>query len=103
MSIDSAGPPAPRVRLGLRLALALFYFGAGVLHLPQGAPFALIVPPWVPAPRLVVAVTGVCELLGATGLMIPISRRLAGAMLALYAVCVFPANLHHALDHVHVG
>jgi uncharacterized membrane protein len=40
--------------------------------------------------------------LGAAGLWLPITRRLSGIMLALYAVCVFPANLHHALDHVTV-
>ena len=32
----------------------------------------------------------------------PRTRWLAGLMLAIYAVCVFPANLHHALDHVTV-
>ena len=38
------------------------------------------------------------ELLGAAGLLQPLSRplrRAAGIGLALYAVCVFPANIHH--------
>ena len=29
-------------------------------------------------------------------------RRLAGIMLALYAVCVFPANVKHAIDGIHL-
>lgn len=59
-------------------------------------------PGWVPAPSAVVAATGVAELLGAAGLVQPWSPRLrkaAGWGLALYALCVWPANFHHmALD-----
>ena len=62
-----------------------------------------IMPGWVPWPREVIVFTGGCELLGATGLILPQLRRPAGVMLALYAVCVFPANVHHAFDHVQVA
>ncbi len=40
---------------------------------------------------------------GAAGLLIPRLRKFAGITLAAYAVSVFPANLHHAIDHVAVG
>ena len=92
-----------RARTVLRWLLAAAYFAAGVLHLLHPAPFVAIVPGWVPMPLLTVQATGVCEILGATGLMIPRLRRFAGIMLALYAVCVFPANIHHALARVAVG
>lgn len=55
-------------------------------------------PDWVPAPEAVVMLTGVAELAGAAGLLQPWSpalRRAAGWGLALYAVCVFPANIVH--------
>jgi uncharacterized membrane protein len=91
-----------RIRKRVRAPLALFYVGFGVLHLTAAPSFVAITPDWVPHPALVVAFTGVCEILGGVGLMIPITRRVAGFMLALYAVCVFPANIHHALDHVSV-
>lgn len=59
-------------------------------------------PGWVPAPALVVLVTGIAEGLGALALLQPWSarlRRAGGIGLALYAVCVFPANIQHfALD-----
>ena len=46
--------------------------------------------------------TGIAEALGAVGLAQARSARLrqaAGVGLALYAVCVFPANVHHfAMD-----
>jgi uncharacterized membrane protein len=36
-------------------------------------------------------------------LLVPRLRRAAGIGLALYAVCVFPANIKHALDQVAIG
>jgi uncharacterized membrane protein len=90
------------VKALLRWLLALFYFAAGVIHLVKPAPFLTIMPPWVPAPEAVVLGTGVAEILGAIGLVQPFSRPLrqaAGWGLAAYALCVWPANIHHfALD-----
>lgn len=90
------------IRAGLRWMLAGFYALAGAMHLARPAPFLAIMPPWVPAPEAVVLWTGIAELLGALALAQPFSLplRVAGAVgLALYAICVFPANIHHfALD-----
>ena len=93
------------MRLFLRLLLAAIFFAAGVLHILRPAPFVSIVPDWVPIPKAVVIATGVCELFGAAGLMLPRVRRLAGIMLALYTVCVFPANIKHAIHDLtgHTG
>jgi uncharacterized membrane protein len=65
--------------------------------------FLPIVPLWVPFPREVIVITGVCELAGAAGLLIPRLRRLSGIMLALYAVCVFPANIRQAVEGIPVA
>lgn len=91
-----------RARATLRFALALFYGGAGLLHLHAPAAFLPIMPNWVPAPLSVIVATGLCEVAGAIGLLVPRLRRTAGMMLALYAVCVFPANLRHAFAHIDV-
>jgi uncharacterized membrane protein len=83
-----------------RWGLVLFYGLAGVLHLILPHPFVSIVPGWVPAPELVVALTGVAELAGAAGLLQTHSaawRRAAGSGLAAYALCVWPANVQHML------
>lgn len=89
-------------RTVLRLLLAAIYFIAGVIHLTSPQPFLMIMPGWVPYPETVVMLTGVAELLGAIGLAQGFSlalRRAAAIGLALYAVCVFPANINHfALD-----
>lgn len=87
-------------RAWMRWALVLLYGFVGVVHLTATDRFLPIVPGWVPAPRLVVSATGVCEILGAVALVVPRLRRLAGVMLALYAVCVFPANVKQAIEHV---
>jgi uncharacterized membrane protein len=96
------------IRAGLRCLLALFYSAAGIIHLQNPAPFLAITPDWVPQPGLVVAFTGVAELAGAIGLLVPCSwigwaRPAAGIGLALYALCVWPANFNHALNDIAVG
>jgi uncharacterized membrane protein len=80
----------------MRWAMAVFYAAAAYAHLSMPGFFMPIMPDWVPAPYRVVLFTGACEAAGAIGLVIPRTRRLAGFMLALYAVCVFPANIKHA-------
>jgi uncharacterized membrane protein len=86
------------IRTALRWLLAAFYGVAGVIHLVRPAPFLTIMPAFVPAPEAAVLLTGVAEILGAIGLVQPISkslRRAAGWGLALYALCVWPANINH--------
>jgi uncharacterized membrane protein len=89
-------------RSALRWLLAAFYALAGYFHLASPAPFMAIMPEWVPWPDAVVFWTGITELLGAAALVQPLSlalRRAGACGLALYAICVFPANIHHfALD-----
>ena len=99
-------PPAPqtRPRTLLRWLLALAYLIAGVAHLRSPAGFIQITPAWVPDPPLVILLTGLAELAGAVALAaIPRLRRAAGIGLAVYAVCVFPANINHAFNHIALG
>ena len=92
--------PSPRSLL--RLLLAAIYAPFGVVHVVAPHGFLAIMPPGTPFPREVVIFTGLCEIAGAIGLLIPRTRRLAGVMLALYAVCVWPANIWHAFSGVSV-
>lgn len=84
----------------MRWAMALFYFMAGIAHLIFPKPFLTITPAWVPFGPQVILVTGLCELAGAVALLVPRTRKAAGTMLALYAACVFPANIKHLLDSI---
>jgi uncharacterized membrane protein len=95
------------MRQALCFLLAMFYLAAGILHLYSPAPFLKITHDWVPYPEFIVAFTGVAEIAGAVGLLLPRTwigwaRPVAGIGLALYALCVWPANFYHALylpDH----
>jgi uncharacterized membrane protein len=85
------------VKAPLRGLLALFYGAAGIVHLLWPDIFLPVMPEIVPFPVTVILLTGLCEIAGAIGLMLPRWRRLAGLMLAVYAICVFPANIRHAM------
>ncbi len=95
------------IRYALRWLLALFYAVAGYFHIARPEPFLAITPLWVPLPDTVVFWTGIAELAGAAALVQWRSqalRRAAGIGLALYALCVWPANMNHfALDMAHPG
>ncbi|HEY5362625.1 MAG TPA: hypothetical protein VIJ49_00315 [Aestuariivirga sp.] len=96
-------PSLETLRIIARLSLSAFYFAAAMLHLRSPDGFILIVPSFVPWPADVVWFTGWCEIVGAIGLFIPQLRKAAGIGLALYAVCVFPANINHAFNHIDVS
>jgi uncharacterized membrane protein len=89
-----------RSRTAMRWSMGALYMLAGTLHITAPAKFLPIVPDWVPYPRQVLLVTGICEIAGALALVAGKMRRVAGCMLALYAVGVFPANIKQAIEGI---
>jgi uncharacterized membrane protein len=83
-------------RIALVLLAAFFVF-AGVTHFTNPEFFIAIVPDWLPDPPLMVAVSGVFEILGGVGVLIPQTRRLAGWGLIALLIAVYPANVEMAL------
>ena len=94
---------ARRARRWMRVALALVMVAIGTLHFTAPAFFVSIVPAWLPAPEALVIVSGVFEVLGGVGLLVPRARRVASFGLAALYVAVFPANInmtvHPELGH----
>ena len=87
----------------LRVILALAMTGVGVLHFTSPEPFVRIVPAALPAPLMLVYVSGIAEIAGGIGILIPALRRAAGfGLIALY-VAVFPANVNMAWNHLSIG
>jgi len=81
----------------LRWALALMFLLTASGHWGRRrADLVRMVPPVFPRPELLVSVTGVLELAGALGLLVPSLARWAGAGLALLLGAMFPANVHAA-------
>ena len=86
--------PYPPGRRWLRVGLALLFVGAGALHCIEPEIFARIVPPALPAPRLLVLLSGAAEVAGGLGLLRPATRRGAAWGLLALLVAVFPANVY---------
>ena len=90
----SGAAPYPPGRCWLRLGLALLFVGAGALHFIHPETFERIVPPALPAPRLLVLLSGAAEVAGGLGLLLPATRRAAAWGLLALLVAVFPANVY---------
>ena len=80
--------PEERRRRVARLACAATYVPFGILHVLVPAKFLPIMPPIIPHPRRVVVATGIAEILGGVGLLLPATRKAAAIGLALYAIGV---------------
>jgi uncharacterized membrane protein len=84
----------------LRVLLAVAMIAIGLVHFLAPGGFVRIVPEWLPAPLVLVLVSGFFEIAGGVGLLIPAVRRAAGlGLIALY-LAVFPANIHMAMSDV---
>jgi uncharacterized membrane protein len=83
-------------RGGSLKALGVLFIGAGVNHFVIPNTYKQIVPPSLGDPELLVRVSGVAEIAGGVGVLVPRTRRLAGFGLIALLAAVFPANLYMA-------
>ncbi len=81
-----------------RVLLAIFFVVAGANHFHAPQIYLGMMPPWLPSPLALVWVSGVGEILGGIGALVPFARRYAGWGLMVLLVAIFPANLHVALQ-----
>jgi uncharacterized membrane protein len=75
---------------------ALLFVGAGLNHFAIPGAYRQIVPPGFGDPARVVAISGVAEVAGGLGVLVPRTRRVAGLGLIALLAAVFPANLYMA-------
>lgn len=83
-----------RMRVAMAFALAF----AGADHLVTPGRYIPMIEGFIPHAPFVVLLTGLCELAGAAGLLLRRTRKTAAICLAVYFVCVFPANINNALN-----
>jgi uncharacterized membrane protein len=83
--------------LGLAVVFVWFMFG-GVSHFTNPDFFVSIMPPWIGWHLEIVYISGVFEVLGALGILVPRLREWAGNGLILLTLCVTPANVHMWLN-----
>ncbi|MEP6883815.1 MAG: hypothetical protein ABJC66_03595 [Gammaproteobacteria bacterium] len=72
----------------------LWFFLGGIAHFALTEVEMRAVPPFIPWPHAAVLVSGVFELLGAAGLLLPVTRRAAGIGLFALTIAVTPANIY---------
>jgi uncharacterized membrane protein len=89
-------------RKRLRVVLGVAMVGIGTGHFVRPQAFVSIVPAWLPAPLLLVLVSGFFEALGGVGLLVPRVRRAASLGLVLLYLSVFPANINMVM-HPELG
>ncbi len=80
----------------IAVGLAAMFMLTGVAHFvpPMRRDLIAIVPPRLPAPGLLVTITGVLELLGAAALLLPATRVAAAGCLLVLMLAMFPANIY---------
>jgi len=74
--------------------VGLFFVAAGANHFITPGTYVSIMPAYLPAPLLLVQISGVAEILGGLGVLLPATRRFAAWGLIVLLVAVFPANVN---------
>jgi uncharacterized membrane protein len=87
-----------------RYALAVMFLFTSAAHFTKMRhDFARMMPKAIPNPMAMVYLTGVCEFLGAIGILVPRTRSLAGLCLCIFLFCVLPANIKAAHERLTIG
>jgi uncharacterized membrane protein len=87
----------------LRWLLTVGMVGAGLNHFIKPDPYVAMMPDALPAHLALVYISGVAEILGGLGLILPRTRRLAAWGLVLLLLAIFPANINMAVNHLPLG
>lgn len=86
----------------LRVILAISIIIVGITHFSSPDTYVKIVPSGLPYPLELVYISGVFEVLGGIGLLVPnVSQFSAWGLIALF-IAVFPANINMAVNHIHL-
>jgi uncharacterized membrane protein len=80
-------------RIG-RYVVFLWFLIGGIAHFVATDTEVRLVPPYIPWPQAAVWVSGVFELLGASGLVFTTTRRAAGIGLFALTICVTPVHVY---------
>jgi uncharacterized membrane protein len=85
---------------GLIAVVIMFLFTGATHFTGMKHDYAAMLPSLLSGNLGIIYLTGVLEIAGALGLLVPRTRRLAGICLALYLVAVFPGNVYAAVNEV---
>ena len=82
----------------MKRAFGPMFVLAGTMHFVIPKTYEAIIPDYLPAHRALVYASGVAEIAGGLGSMLPSTRKKARLLNIATLIAVFPANLHMALN-----
>ena len=85
-----------------RFVLAGSFVAVGIHHFVNPTPYLMIMPPYLPWHLELVYISGVFEVMGGVGLLIPSVRRQAAWGLIALLVAVYPANIHMLMNKIYL-
>ncbi len=77
--------------------IGVFFMMAGANHFLTPAPYLTMMPPWLPAHMALIQLSGIAEIAGGIGILLPSTRRASAFGLLALLIAIFPANVHVAL------
>jgi len=80
--------------------MGLFFIVAGANHFVSPDFYQTIMPPFLPWPVALIYISGVAEILGGAGVLVPWSRPFAGWGLIALLIAVFPANIYAVIHSI---
>jgi len=101
--VAESGSGTRKWRGRVRVAVAGAFLLGASLHFVATETEMRLIPGWIPWHRELVYVSGVAEIVGAVGLLVPRTRRAAAWGLALLLIAVFPANINQTITHISMG
>ena len=72
----------------------------GMEHFRDPQKFVEIVPPYFPFALFLVYLTGAMDIAGGLGIIYPETREIAGRLMALFLIAVYPANFYMWINDV---
>ena len=100
LGIRAAWLRSPQAKV--RVALAVMFLFAATGRLVNADGLVQMLPAFLPLRREAVYISGLFEVLGAIGLLVPRLRRLAGLAIVAFLLVVFPANINVALHNLQI-
>ncbi|MEP7145590.1 MAG: DoxX family membrane protein [bacterium] len=80
-------------------AMSMLYIAAGISHFINTAFYLTIIPFYLPFPRELIYLSGVCEIVFGLLLIPKITRRTAAWLIIILLIAIFPANIQMTMDY----
>ena len=91
-----------KVKWASLVVMGLLYIGLGINHLVNPHMYEGIMPPYLPAPRFLIYLSGVCEIALGVLVLVPVTRKWAAWGIIAMLLAFMPVHIHmlvHAAEY----